>query len=241
MSRLHRSGIRGTPSSSRSRGVGDEQVIQRNPEHELTVWGEGRRPPPHGRISFDDFMAWLDEPTRAEWSDGEVTIMSPSNWQHQDLQLLLAAVLRWFVDGSGIGRVIAAPYQVKLPGPRGPSREPDILYISSANPGIVHPTFFEGSPDLAVEIVSPDSVSRDHVDKFREYERAGVQEYWIIDPQNSRAALFSLSPAGKFEPLPQTDGVFSSRVLNGFQLRVDALWRQPLPGLRPLLDEMGLL
>ncbi len=216
-------------------------MIQRDPERDLTVWGEGRRRPPHGRISFDDFMAWLDEPTRAEWSDGEVTIMSPSNWQRQDLQLLLAAVLRWFVDLHGIGRVIAAPYQVKLPGPRGPSREPDILCISSENPGIVHPTFFEGAPDLVVEIVSPDSVSRDHVDKFREYERAGVREYWIIDPQDSRAAFFALLPSGKFEPLPQTEGVFSSRVLSGLQLRVDALWRQPLPGLRQLLDEMGLL
>lgn len=196
---------------------------------------------PSSPVSFEEFLHWLDEGTRAEWVDGEILVMSPSNWQHQDLIAWLTGILRYFIDGRGLGRVVAAPFQIKLPGPRGSSREPDILYIATDNPGTLHRTLFEGAPDLAIEIVSPESVNRDHVEKFNEYEHAGVREYWVIDPQERRADFFTLSGAGHFVPIPVQGGAVESALLPGLHLNVQWLFAEPLPRLPEVLKEMGLI
>lgn len=99
----------------------------------------------------------------------------------------------------------------------------------------------EGPADLVVEIVSRDSVARDYDDKFSEYEEAGVQEYWIIDPRQSRkrASFFRLGADGRFETVTSEDGIYRSHVLTGFWLRLEWLWEMPA-SLSTLLEIVGL-
>ena len=83
-----------------------------------------------------------------------------------------------------------------------------------------------------MEIVSEDSVSRDRVDKFDEYEAAGIAEYWLIDPRprRRRATFYQLNEAGQYEAAPVgADGVYHSAVLPGFWLKVNWLWAEELP------------
>ena len=80
---------------------------------------------------------------------------------------------------------------------------------------------FVGGPALVIEIISPSSVTADWVDKFSEYERAGVEEYWLIDsrPYQEQADFYQLQD-GKFEAVPLTDeGIFHSAVLPHFWLK----------------------
>ncbi|MEE8586982.1 MAG: Uma2 family endonuclease, partial [Acidobacteriota bacterium] len=98
-----------------------------------------------------------------------------------------------------------------------------------------------GPADLAVEIVSPDSPRRDRVDKFAEYQKGGVREYWIIDPLRKTADFFRLSSQGVFESMPVRNGIMLSRVLPGLWLEVEWLWQEPLPRFMEVLRHWGLV
>lgn len=183
-----------------------------------------------GMRSYEEFLAQSDEDTYAEWVHGEILPMAPVSADHQDLAGFLIALLRAFVDRFG-GRVLHEPYQMK-PAEGLPGRAPDIMVVLPEHLDRITPTHLEGPADLVVEIVSPESRVRDRGEKFYEYEQGGVREYWLIDPIRRQAEFYSLEAEGVFHPIPVgEDGVFRSRILAGFWLRVEWLWRRP-----PLLE-----
>ena len=122
-------------------------------------------------------------------------------------------------------------------------REPDILFISHGNLDGLQKARFEGAPDLAVEIVSPGSVSEDRVRKFSHYEQAGVKEYWIIDPRphQQQVDCYLLDEDGIYHPAPiDESGVYHSAVLSGFWFKVAWLWQEELPNTQKVLAEIML-
>ena len=70
--------------------------------------------------------------------------------------------------------------------------QPDIVFIATANAGIIQRRAIFGTPDLLVELVSPSSVRRDRYDKKELYARFGVKEYWIGDPANKALEILTL-------------------------------------------------
>ena len=70
--------------------------------------------------------------------------------------------------------------------------QPDLVFISSANLGIIQQRAIFGTPDLLVELISPSSVRRDRYDKKELYARFGVKEYWIGDPSNKTLEILTL-------------------------------------------------
>jgi Uma2 family endonuclease len=130
--------------------------------------------------------------------------------------------------------------EVKL-WPDGPSREPDILFVGQDNLSRIGDKRFDGAPDLIVEVVSPTSVTLDRIRKFREYEQAGVSEYWIIDPRpfQQQADFYLRDEDGQFVPAPVgDDGVYAAQVIPGFRLRVAWLWQSPQVNPQRALAEM---
>jgi Uma2 family endonuclease len=190
--------------------------------------------------SFEQFLAWADEDVWAEWIDGEVFLMSPASDQHQDLVGFLSALLRLFVETHDLGWVRSAPFAMYLPN-RAQSREPDLLFVRKERMDRVRGTHLDGPADLVVEIVSPESVSRDRGEKFVEYEAAGVPEYWLIDPLREQSEFYRLDERGRYQPMPLEAGVLTSQAVSGFRLRVDWLWRKPLPKLLAAAAELDLL
>jgi Uma2 family endonuclease len=190
-------------------------------------------------ISFEDFLATVDEGTHAEWVDGEVVPMTPPTEEHARISFFVARVISEFVEWNDLGgRVFHAEVEMKL---ERSSRQPDVLYVSAENPAEYRKIFLDGPGDLAVEVVSPDSRVRDRKDKFREYEKAGVREYWIIDPVQQRAEVYHLSAAGTYEPVPMGDPPrLRSRVLPGLWIDPAWLWAEKM-ALRAVLGEWGLL
>jgi Uma2 family endonuclease len=93
-----------------------------------------------------------------------------------------------------------------------------------------------------VEIVSPESRTRDRKKKFAEYEQGGVREYWVIDYLRNEALFYLLDEGGSYHAAPiDEDGIFRSRVLEGLWLRVDWLWQEPLPTLMDVLRQWRLI
>jgi Uma2 family endonuclease len=192
------------------------------------------QPPP---MTYEDFLQWLDEDVRAEWIYGEVIMMTPAGYRHQDICDFLIILLRSFIEVHGLGRVVSAPFQMKL---ANSGREPDLLFISAPHLDRLKTTYLDGPADLVVEIISPESIGRDRGEKFYEYEQAGIPEYWLIDPLREEAEFYQLDPKGRYRlTLPDAAGIYHSQKLPGLPLRITWLW-QPPPVLQAL-QEVGLI
>ncbi|MCS7208569.1 MAG: Uma2 family endonuclease [Fimbriimonadales bacterium] len=199
------------------------------------------KPVPTEPVSFEQFIEWLDENTHAQWVDGKVILKVPVPVRHQDSNSTLHAILRNWLDYHQLGRVYHPPFQVKLtlPDGRQRSREPDIVVILNDRPNQMTEQYFNGAPNLIVEVLSPTTRTIDCGEKFAEYEAAGVPEYWLIDPEREYAEFWQLDAAGAYRVAwAGSEGVYRSRVLAGFWLRVEWLWRQP--SVFEVLREWGL-
>ncbi len=193
------------------------------------------------RMTYEEFLDWADEDTWAEWVDGEVIILSPATDLHQDLDAFLLTLLRFFVDAHELGIVFGPPFQMKT-GPSLPGREPDIIFVAREHFYRRKTVYLDGPADLVVEIISPESRTRDRHDKFREYEQGGVPEYWMVDPFREEANFYQLGADGKYHLAPPDEnGIYESAVLKGLRLRVDWFWQKPLPRLPGVLRELGLI
>jgi Uma2 family endonuclease len=191
--------------------------------------------------SYEAYLALPDDGRIVEWVDGEIIHYMPTTPAHQNVVIFLIKLLSGFIERLNLGHVLAAPIEVKL-WPDGPSREPDVLFIGRERLAQLTERRFEGGPDLVVEVISPGSVTIDRVDKFREYEQAGVREYWIIDPRphQQQADFYILDAEGNYNPAPlDEEGVFASALLPGFRLKVAWLWELQLPDTERILA--GLL
>lgn len=185
------------------------------------------------RMRYEDYLAWADEDIHAEWvpiagtDQGEVIIHMPPKDIHQVVVGFLHSLLSLFVSLFDMGQLRIAPLEVKLQ-PEGASREPDLLFIANEHLARLTPDRVEGPPDLIIEIVSKDSVKRDREDKFKEYQSAGVREYWVIDPraEKQRADFYRLDEATGTYYLYATedDERVTSSVITGFWLNPAWLW-----------------
>jgi len=185
------------------------------------------RPLPEGKISYEQFLEWLDEDTWAEWVDGEVVLMSPISDEHQAVVNYLTTLLLFHTLETRAGRVLTEPFQMKS-GSNLPGRSPDILFVSSERQHLIQRHFLNGPADLVVEVISPESRARDRGEKYYEYEQAGVREYWIIDPERKQVEFYVLSEKGIYQPaFVGHEGEYRSAAIEGFWLRVEWLWERP--------------
>lgn len=193
-------------------------------------------------MSYEDYLTYGDDSTRSEWVDGEVFAYMPPRDEHQIILGFLYTLLNLYSDLKELGRVQIAPFEVKL-WEGGPSREPDLIFASKSNLENFSSKRFSGAPDLAVEIISPSSLYIDRNDKFREYERAGVREYWLIDAraEHKRADFYRLDAEGRYALFAtEADDQVASDVLTDFWLKPAWLWQTPLPGpLAALVEIVG--
>ena len=116
--------------------------------------------PKRTKMSYEEYLEYATETRIVEWVDGEAIEYMPAGYLHQDIVSFLDTLLRSFVQFFQLGRIVIAPFEVKL-WQNGPSREPDLLFISHDNQGTLKTARYEGAPDLVVEIVSPGSASED--------------------------------------------------------------------------------
>jgi len=132
----------------------------------------------------------------------------------------LHEALKGFVSARRLRRVFQAPVPVQLW--RGKFREPDLVLVRASSRELRASKNLK-SAVLVVEVVSSDDPERDWNDKAREYARAGIQEYWIVDPEREVAAFYTLKRRafklhGEFHKGQRA----TSRFLDGFSVAVEA-------------------
>lgn len=187
-------------------------------------------PPVAVGVSFDDYLAHYAADF-CELQEGMV-IHVPENARHNDLKLYLAMLLQTYLRLTGIGVLRTAAFVMRLPGP-GQSvsgREPDVLVVLNESLDRLTDTYLDGPADLVIEIVSPESQTRDYGTKFVEYAAGGVREYWLIDPLRADFRPYRLSADGHYLPQHEVaDGWYETPLLPDFRLAVPVLWQEPLP------------
>jgi Uma2 family endonuclease len=195
---------------------------------------------PLRKLTFEEFLDWCDDDTRAEWVNGRVVILSPDNLPHNNIVVFLTQVLGLYIRKHGLGVLHIEKILMRLQATSS-ARMPDVLFVSKSRESILERTYVDGAADLAVEIVSHDSVDRDTSEKFAEYQTAGVREYWIIDPRRETAEFYELAVDRRYYPVPLCDGAFRSTVVPGFWLKPKWLWEDPLPNPFDVLRELGVI
>lgn len=158
-----------------------------------------------------DVFRLLPKGTRAEVLNN-VLYMSPSPfYEHQQLVTLLTGKLWAYVETGKSGILLVAPFDVYLEGQLS-AVQPDILFISNKNKKILKDDgYAHGAPDLIIEILSKDE-DRDRKLKKDIYEKAGVKEYFIIDPKTKMAECFILKNR-KYEHSYSRKKYFQSNLL----------------------------
>jgi Uma2 family endonuclease len=196
----------------------------------------------HRKMSYEEYLEFASDSQIMEWVEGEVIIYMPPLQKHQNISRFLGILLDLFVHFFDLGDIIFAPFEVKL-WPDGPSREPDIIFITNENLDILTDKRVEGSPDLLIEITSPSSITEDRIRKFTEYQKAGVREYWVIDPRpyQQQADFYLLGEDKQYHPAPvDQDGRYHSTAIPGFWFKLDWLWSEELPDPQSAFAEIIL-
>jgi Uma2 family endonuclease len=155
----------------------------------------------------------LPEGTLAELIDN-VIYMSPTPvTNHQKVLLTISRRLSEQIDDLGKGQVIIAPFDVYLDETSN-AVQPDIVVILKTNKNQPEPKgHFHGVPDLVVEVLSPGNRDHDLVKKKDLYEKFGVREYWIVDPQTKAIIAYTLD-SEKYEIMTTEPGSIHSLLLN---------------------------
>ena len=136
---------------------------------------------PGVKLTYEDFLLFPDDGKRHELIDGEHYVTPTPNQKHQIIVMNLSAMIWNYLQQHRIGRVFGSAFDVVLSD--FDVVEPDVQFISHARQEILTKQNVRGAPDLVVEVGSPRTRKRDETIKRRLYERFGVSEYWVIDPE----------------------------------------------------------
>ena len=185
-------------------------------------------PFPGVKLTYDDFVQFPDDGKRHELIDGEHYVTAAPNLKHQAVVVNLTGLLWTHLRVHAVGRVFAAPVDVVFSD--FDVVEPDLVFVSKARQAdLLTAAHISGAPDLVVEIGSPSTRKRDETIKRRLYERFGVAEFWVVDPELDEIKVYRLVD-GRFErtallSLEQGD-VLTSPLLPGLTLRLAEIFRE---------------
>ena len=163
----------------------------------------------------------LDEWDRAELIDGKI-YMSPSpTRKHQYLVMGLAANIHYHIQSKrGKCHVYTAPFDVCLFNDEKTVVQPDVLVI--CNRDILTDKGCTGAPDWVMEIVSESNSSHDYIRKLMQYQKAGVREYWIVDPYQNKVTVMNFEDPSKSNEYAFED-MIPAAVLDELEINISEL------------------
>jgi Uma2 family endonuclease len=179
------------------------------------------------RLTYADLLAMPADGKRHELIAGEHYVTPSPTLRHQLVLGHLYRDLSAFVEANGLGQVFFAPLDVVFSD--FDVVEPDLLFVGRKRQERLDRACVRGAPDLVVEVLSPTTRRIDATAKLRLFERSGVAEYWMIDPDREWVEVHRAGPGGFREVArlvrESGDGPLTSPLFQGFVLRLDRLFR----------------
>ena len=180
-------------------------------------------------FTYADYLTW-PENERWEIIEGVAYDMSPApNTKHQSVSFRLSGILYAFLKDKRC-QAFAAPFDVRIATDKDKANEeietvvqPDLTVICDQSK--LDKRGCLGVPDITVEILSPTTSYKDQTEKLLLYEKYGVKEYWIFNPDAKYVLLYRLkgSEYGKPEYLIEND-ILESNVLEGLKIDLSEVW-----------------
>lgn len=180
------------------------------------------------KLTYDDFVLFPDDGKRHEVIDGEHYVTPSPNTKHQRISMNLAVAIGGWLEEHTLGRLFGAPYDVVLS--QFDIVEPDLLYLSNERAAeVMTAKHLQGAPELVVEIGSPGTRRRDETIKRRLYERAGVSEYWCIDPALDVVRVYRRDGHRLARPVElsrEAGDILTTPLLPGLTLPLERIFRE---------------
>jgi Uma2 family endonuclease len=180
--------------------------------------------------TYADYLKWQFE-ERVELLKGRIFKMGAPNFAHQAITGEIYYQLRVFLHQQQC-RVFVAPFDVRLPKKSLEDQQvytvlqPDVCVVCDKSKydfkGCI------GAPDLVIEVLSPSNNEKELKNKYDIYEEAGVQEYWIVSPQDNTFFAYTLVDGHYIGTHPKVSGdLVATAVLPGFTLDLKAVFHSP--------------
>ena len=183
---------------------------------------EGERAwPAQGEWTYEDYCLLPEDGRRYEVIRGELCVTPAPSPVHQRAVANLIFLLKDFLRRHPLGQVLPAPCDVVFS--EHDLAQPDLLFVSNRRASIVHEKNLRGAPDLVIEVLSSSTRRVDEGVKRGTYERFGVEEYWLVDPQRRTVRVFRRAGASFGPPLDlaaEAGDVLTTPLLPGLQIRV---------------------
>ena len=187
--------------------------------------------PKEDRYTLADAMTW-NEDERTELISGLPVMMAPPSRIHQKIVGELFAQIHGYLEGKKCEAYVA-PFAVRpfeedgdRPEDVNTMVEPDITVV--CDPKKLDDVGCKGAPDLIAEVLSPSTQRHDQLVKLNLYQRAGVKEYWIADPENKTVRVMLLTSDGIFQihEVYQREDVAKVNVLDGCFLELGRVFSE---------------
>lgn len=133
------------------------------------------------KLTYADYCLLPEDGRRHEIIDGDHLVNPAPSLYHQTVSRRILFQLYSQVESAGRGQVFNAPCDLQL-SPHD-IVQPDLIVVLEARRLILTPTKIKGVPDLVVEILSPSTAQTDRTLKLDLYQRSGIPEYWLVDPE----------------------------------------------------------
>lgn len=162
------------------------------------------------KATIKDYQA-LPEGASYQLIDGEIQTMPSLTVKHQKLSLKLTMLIGTLVEQRNLGTLLYSPMDVYLDEEN--VVQPDLLFVSLEREEIIKANGIYGAPDMVIEILSPATAYYDHKKKRQLYEKYGVKEYWLIDPEDQEVIGYRLDKQKKLSEVSRGSGLIVSEVL----------------------------
>jgi Uma2 family endonuclease len=180
------------------------------------------------KLTYDDFVHFPEDGRRHELIDGEHYVTPSPNTRHQGISGNLYLLIANWLEEHPIGRVFFAPLDVVLS--QFDVVEPDLLYLSNERAAqVITPIHVRGVPELVVEIASRGTRRRDETIKRRLYDRAGVSEYWVVDPAIDVVRVYRREGERLGRPRElsrEASDILTTSLLPGLELPLTRIFRE---------------
>ena len=173
-------------------------------------------------VTAEEFFRYPSSEGKQELVRGRVIEMAPASGEHGDTQTDIVVALKPFAKSRGLGYVVS---EVGFTLSKGPDivRAPDVAFIARERfPDGLPARFIDGSPDIAVEVVSPNDSHIDVMEKVGEYLDAGTRLVWVAS-RRTRSVTVHRSD-GTAQTLRADDVLSGEDVLLGFEVYVRELF-----------------
>lgn len=177
------------------------------------------------KFTYEDYVLFPQDGKRHELIDGDHYMTPAPDLKHQAVSSNLHRLLGMHIHAMRLGHLFAAPTDVVLSDQD--IVQPDLLFVSTAHSSILTPTHVHGAPDLVVEILSESTRRTDEIVKRKLYERYGVPEYWIVDPELGTVKIYRMADNGYVratELSQEADDILTTPLLPNLQIALPQLF-----------------